>query len=121
MSMALTLERPEPCAGLPAGTDFSWANRRRWPRHERSVRVLMRDAHSGTSGVTVNVSCGGALLRTAGPLNVGRYYECSLELTAATHRRSARVIRELPGYVYAVEFELPIPDPTTETEAVLPE
>ena len=114
MSMALTLERPAPCEGLPSGTEFSWANRRRWPRHNRAVRVLMRDAHSGTAGVTINISCGGALLRTAGPLKVGRYYDCSVELTAATHRRATRVIRELPGYVYAVEFEAPIPDPAVD-------
>jgi hypothetical protein len=90
----------------------SGVNRRRYERHEISVRLLMRRRLNATSGYTVNLSRGGALMRTAGPLTIGDLYECTLELPDAVLRRSARVLRELPGYIYAVEFETLIPEPT---------
>jgi hypothetical protein len=90
----------------PAG-----ANRRRFERHEISIRLLMRQTLNATSGRTVNLSRGGALMRTAGPLTIGGLYECTLEFPDAIFRRSARVLRELPGYIYAVEFETLIPEP----------
>lgn len=90
----------------------SIANRRQYQRHEISIRLLMRQTLSATSGHTVNVGRGGALVRTAGPLTIGGLYECTLEFPDAIFRRSARVLRELPGYIYAVEFETLIPEPS---------
>jgi hypothetical protein len=94
----------------------SGAERRRYDRHELSIRVLMRQTLHATSGQTVNVSRGGALVRTAGPLRIGGLYECTLQVPDAIFRRAGRVLRELPGYIYAVEFETLIPEPTLYAE-----
>ncbi len=113
-SGVLTLEETAAAPGEqrePVG-----AERRRWERHELTVRVLMRQTLNATSGRTVNVSRGGALVRTAGPLRIGGLYECTMEFPDAVFRRSARVLRELPGYIYAVEFEALIPEPTLYAE-----
>jgi hypothetical protein len=111
MSQSTTLAPPDQSTEPATAVEPSGPNRRRWERHELTIRILMRQTLNATSGRTVNVSRGGALMRTAGPLTIGGLYECTLEFPDAVFRRGARVIRELPGYIYAVEFESLIPEP----------
>ena len=112
MSQSTVLAQNESSPASAGHREPTGAERRRYERHEISVRLLMRQRLNATSGYTVNVSRGGALMRTSGPLTIGGLYECTLEFPDAIFRRAARVLRELPGYIYAVEFETLIPEPT---------
>src|SRR5690242_19656202 len=102
MSQSTVQPQQEQTAAQVEKPETTGANRRRYERHELSVRLLMRQRLNATSGRTVNLSRGGALMRTAGPLTIGGLYECTLEFPDAIFRRTARVLRELPGYIYAV-------------------
>ncbi len=116
MSQSTLLAKPEPFSEPAEQTQPTGANRRRFERHELTIRILMRQTLNATSGRTVNVSRGGVLMRTAGPLTIGGLYECTLEFPDAIFKRNARVLRELPGFVYAVEFETLIPEPLLYAE-----
>ena len=117
MSQSILVKPDEPEASPTEQEELAGPNRRRYERHELSVRLLMRQRLNATSGRTVNLSRGGALMRTAGPLTIGALYECTLEFPDAILRRTARVLRELPGYIYAVEFETLIPEPTNYADS----
>lgn len=117
MSRSMVLAHEEPLTDSPEKREPVGANRRRWERHELTIRLLMRQSLNATSGHTVNLSRGGALMRTSGPLTIGGLYECTLEFPDAVFKRNARVLRELPNFIYAVEFEALIPEPTNYADA----
>lgn len=84
-------------------------DRRQAPRCPLCVRVLIVEDRFATSGFTENVSRQGALVETSAPLRVGTSYEIWLELPGGMHHTNAHVIRELPGFLYAMHLDEPIP------------
>jgi hypothetical protein len=93
--------------GLQPSPNSRYLNpeRRVSPRTGCRLRVLLREDRFATSGYTVNISHHGALLQTSAPLRIGALYDFYLEAAGKLQRISARAVRELPGYIYAVQFE----------------
>jgi hypothetical protein len=89
-----------PCAG----------DRRQASRADQQlrVRVLLREDRFAASGYTENVSCSGALVRTSVPLRLNALYEFFVQGPDDVERAEARVVREMPYCLYAVEFERPL-------------
>ena len=86
-------------------SDHLPGERRRADRVESQLRVLLREDRFATAGYTVNISRSGALLRTSAPLRHGALYDFYLDTGDRLQRAAARVVRELPGYIYAIRFE----------------
>ena len=103
---------PGQVACAPAATAKPM-DRRRGHRYDVRLRILLREDRFATAGYTVNISSSGAFIRTSAPLRLGARYHLSLEMPEGVDHTQVRVLRELPDYMYAVEFEgsLPIPAP----------
>jgi hypothetical protein len=91
-------------APLPA-PQLSSAERRRADRYDLRLRILLREDRFATAGYTVNISASGAFVRTSAPLRLGARYHFSVELPDRVDHTQVKVLRELPDYMYAVEFE----------------
>jgi hypothetical protein len=83
----------------------SAAERRSSRRVKTTLRVLLREDRFATSGRTIDVGTHGALVQTSAPLRLRAVYDLYVQRHVHVHHSTVRVLRELPGYVYALRFD----------------
>ena len=91
----------------PSAAEAPAVDRRRGVRKQADlrIRVLLAEKGLGTAGHTVNISRHGALVRTFAPLRDNVTYDLFLEGPCGVEKVTARVVRELPDFTYALEFD----------------